>query len=255
MKVSIGHRSQKGGQSHANAPAWKSGQTSRSPSHPRHFLGLSCQTRAFDTQHTSHVYSQGSCAGLLTNLDHLLVPRIGNKEMDGTESDGQRTASDGCSQLLSSNWTRFPLLTVDCCHLVLQRTMLLLCSEVEIRSHRNCSTLLSSSLTIKTGVGVPAWGVRSLRLTPDTNQKASRVFTGRASSWDSTPGRTMVVDNWDHSESLLTNRLGPRILFDIQQLCFCFLLGKKFTVSVLLCHKNELNLYPLVQTTIDRVVT
>lgn len=45
------------------------------------------------------------------------------------------------------------------------------------------------------------------------------------------------------------------ILLDIQRLCFCFLLGKKFTVSVLLCHRNELNLYPLVQTTIDRVVT
>lgn len=35
----------------------------------------------------------------------------------------------------------------------------------------------------------------------------------------------------------------------------CLLLSWKFTVSELFCHKNELNLYPLVQTTIDRVVT
>lgn len=137
MEVSIGHWSRKGGQNHTNAPAWKSGQTSRSASHPCHFLGLSCQTRAFDTQHTSCVCSWESCAALLTYLDHLLVPRIGNKEIDGTESEGQRTASDGCSQLLSSNCTRFPLLTVDC--MVLHRTTLLFCSEVEIWSHTNCS--------------------------------------------------------------------------------------------------------------------
>ena len=138
MEVSVGHRSRKGAQSHTHAPAWKSGQTSRSPSRPHHFPGLSCQTRDFDTQHTSCVYSHGSCAGLLICLDHLLIPRIGTKDTDSAESDGQRIACDGCAQPLSSNCTRFPVNCI-CWHLVLHRTMLLFCSEVEIWSHTNCS--------------------------------------------------------------------------------------------------------------------
>lgn len=37
----------------------------------------------------------------------------------------------------------------------------------------------------------------------------------------------LLLGDWDRSGSLLTGAPGPQILFDIQQLCFCFLLGKK----------------------------